>query len=162
MPRGQKACPKCGVAAGPRTKVCADCGHTYVLKGKTSAPLGTSTAPAATTGPPPYVPESKRTACDCPTHPKYKAVQPPKVACEACWRMFLREKFEDRVQPFDDAIVIVANDPDELRKFIVSLKSAQDRNAHTGGGYGAYFHAKDGQVLQINVQVPIGVLRGNK
>lgn len=161
MPRGQKTCPGCNVVTGPRTKVCADCGHTYVIKGKTSAPPEAPATPVAA-GPPPYVPESKRTACDCPTHPKYKAVLPPRVACEACWRMYLREKFEDRVKPFDDAIVIVANDPDELNAFIQSLKSARDRNAHTGGGYGAYFHAKDGQVLAIHVQVPIGVLRGGK
>lgn len=29
MPRGQKECPKCNVACGPRTKVCV-CGHVYI------------------------------------------------------------------------------------------------------------------------------------
>lgn len=35
MPRGQKECPKCNVACGPRTKVCV-CGHVYIKESANS------------------------------------------------------------------------------------------------------------------------------
>ena len=35
MPRGQKECPKCNVACGPRTKVCV-CGHVYIKESSNS------------------------------------------------------------------------------------------------------------------------------
>lgn len=30
MPRGQKECPKCSFAVGPRTKICPKCNHIYI------------------------------------------------------------------------------------------------------------------------------------
>lgn len=30
MPRGQKECPKCSFAVGPRTKICPKCSHIYI------------------------------------------------------------------------------------------------------------------------------------
>lgn len=163
MPRGQKTCPKCKATTGPRTKVCPGCGYQYIIGQK--PPVGPPTRPASETpgppvrrpistvppGPPVRVPKPEADAWVCPTHPKYIAAQPPTGDCEACWRMYLRSRFENRVKPLDPAHVFPVNDPRDLRRFIDALESALKRSTHTGGSYAAFLHTKDGQTIQIAV-----------
>ena len=107
-------------------------------------------------GPPAFVAKPKVIDGRCSKHPRYEgAKSPPTMPCEACWRIFLRQRFGHKVRPLDTSIVVVANEPQELDSFLDALKGARDKNAHSGGGYAAFFHAKDGRVIQFDVQVPI-------
>lgn len=73
--------------------------------------------------------------------------------------MYLKKMFGLRIKPLDQSIAVVAADPQEIDRFIDDLKRARDNNAHSGGGYAAFFHAKDGSVVQFDVQVPIKARR---
>jgi len=68
--------------------------------------------------------------------------------------MYLRQHIELSVRPLDEALTVVANDEDELRAFIGALNDAADKSRYSGGGYAAFFHAKDGTILQVDVQFP--------
>jgi len=39
MPRGSKACSKCGNVTGPRTKVCPECGAKFAFKPRAMRPI---------------------------------------------------------------------------------------------------------------------------
>jgi len=48
MPRGSKTCPQCKATTGPRTKVCPECSHQYIIGAAKSSPR-----PGPPVGPPP-------------------------------------------------------------------------------------------------------------
>lgn len=149
MPRGFKTCPECHALVGPRTKICA-CGHEFVFGATKPSPVDTLPTPPVHT---PRVDESDKVG-QCPKHGKYQAKLPPKVSCESCWRMYLRDRLDLNVRPLDEALVVIANDEDELRSFIEALKLAADKSRYSGGGYAAFFHAKEGKLLQFDIQFP--------
>ena len=70
--------------------------------------------------------------------------------------------FGDKVRPLEEAFVIDAADPQELNRFIDDLTRARDSNVRSGGGYAAFFHTRNGVVVQFNCQVPIAELAGGK
>ncbi len=108
-------------------------------------------------GPPAFVAKPKSTVVDgkCSRHPRFEGSSAPKGPCEACWRIFLKQRFGNMIRPLDESIVVVVNEPQELDRFLDDLKRARDKNAHSGGGYSAFFHDKTGKVIQFDVQVSI-------
>ncbi len=113
-------------------------------------------------GPPPFAAKAKLVKGKCSRHPRYEGYNAPKTPCEACWRIYLRKMFGNKVRPLDEALVIDAADPQELNRFVDDLVRARDSNVRSGGGYAAFFHTKDGVVIQFNCQVPISELAGGK
>jgi len=159
MPRGVKTCPQCEKACGPRTYKCKECGHQFIIKGMTPPP---SLSPRITLGskipgPPSLKPKAKP-GDTCVVHKRYTGTNAPKTDCEACWRMYLRDRFEEKIRPLDESRTIVAADPIEIDRFLEQLKAARDQNRHSGGGYSAFFHTKSGEVIRFDVQVPIDLL----
>ncbi len=98
----------------------------------------------------------------CSRHLRYAGGDAPKAPCEACWRIYLRKMFGNKIRPLDEALVIDAADPQELNRFVDDLTRARDSNVRSGGGYAAFFHTKDGKVIQFNCQVSIVQLAGGK
>ena len=113
-------------------------------------------------GPPPFAGKAKIVEGKCSRHLRYAGSGVPKAPCEACWRIYLKKMFGTKVRPLDEALVIDAADPQELNRFVDDLTRARDSNVRSGGGYAAFFHTKDGKVIQFNCQVPISQLSGGK
>lgn len=174
MPKGRKVCPECNAAVPCRSKVCPGCGHEFIAKTPPPAHRASDILPKPSPpGPPPLLgpseppaadiePPAKTTMMDpdgdprgllCVRHPEYGAIKPPQVACEGCWRAYLKEKFEERVKPFDPAVVAKANDERAITSFVSDLIAARTKSEQTGGCYSAFLHTKDGTVLQIDVHL---------
>lgn len=88
----------------------------------------------------------------CIDHPEYQAEKPPRIACEGCWRAYLKEKFGERVRPLDPAHIVMVNDEREVTKFVADLIAARTKSRHGGGCYSAFLHGKE-IVLQVDVHL---------
>lgn len=170
MPKGRKTCPECNAAVPCRSKVCPGCGHEFVAKAKPQAPAHRASdilPKPSPPGPPPLPGPSEPLAADiepseepeepllCIHHPKYQGIERPRVACEGCWRSYLKTIFGEKgiyMRPFDTSRVMNVNDERKLTEFIKDLTAARDRSKHTGGCYSAFLHGKK-ITLQVEVHL---------
>jgi len=102
-------------------------------------------------GPPAYVPPSKRLV-RCARHRKYAGANAPKCDCPVCWGMYLKAKYGMGIEAVLAPAQVRVTDRTEAEAFVTSLKRAIDSSVRSGGLYSAFLHTGE---TGLHVEVAI-------
>ena len=136
-PRGQKCCPECETATGPRTKIC-QCGHVFIPPKPAAFPVPTT----------PWAKGVKRTP------PKLGSgtvvVPTPNPTVQKLQDYSVTGTIRDDNSP----LVVRANDKAAILKFAADLKQGVTDSEHNGGLFTVFLHHKHG-TLAVEVGLPL-------